>query len=58
MTTLGPGGWRVIPEPCAMRVAAWRVVIVIVRGPFPAGSSFWGSLGWDILLYMQSMSGI
>ena len=32
MTTFGPGGWRVIPEPWAMRVAAWRVVSVIVRG--------------------------
>jgi len=41
-----------------MRVAAWRVVIVTVRGLAPVGPSFWGSLGWDILLYMQSMSGI
>ena len=41
MMTLGPGGWRVIPEPEAMRVAAWRVVIVIVRGSVPVGWSGW-----------------
>jgi len=37
---VGPGGGRVIPEPEAISVAAWRVVIVIVRGPpLPAGSA-------------------
>ena len=42
MTTCGPGGWRVMPEPEAMRVAAWRVVIVIVRGVLPPVGSAGG----------------
>ena len=33
MMTLGPGGWRVIPEPEAISVAAWRVVTVTARAP-------------------------
>ena len=52
MMTFGPGGWRVMPEPCAMSVAAWRVVIVIVRGLPLVGSS--GPEGWSSPLFTQT----